>query len=74
MTTYLWEKIDGPGVVTFIDETSLTTDVSFSDSGVYVLRLTVDYNGVVSYDEIVIYVLNMCEVPGDNPVLVEQNN
>lgn len=40
--TYLWTKEWGPGTATFDDDTSPTTDVTFSVAGIYGLRLTVD--------------------------------
>lgn len=39
--TVLWSKVSGPGTVTFSAATSLTTGVSFSLAGTYVLKLTV---------------------------------
>ncbi|MCJ8307326.1 MAG: VCBS repeat-containing protein [Nitrosopumilus sp.] len=39
--TYLWSQQSGPGTTTFVDATSLVTDVSFSDYGQYVLKLSV---------------------------------
>lgn len=73
MFTYLWAKVSGPGDVTFVDATSLTTDASFSLPGVYVLSLTVTGGLTVGIDYVVIYVLNMCDVPGTNPTITEQN-
>lgn len=52
----IWTKISGPGTVTFADPNSLTTSVSFSLAGTYVLRLTSN-NGVnSSYDEMTVTV------------------
>ena len=38
--TTLWHKVDGPGDVTFEDDSALETAVAFSSSGTYVLGLT----------------------------------
>jgi len=38
--TLMWEKISGPGVVTFADPAALKTTASFSIPGIYVLELT----------------------------------
>jgi cytoskeletal protein CcmA (bactofilin family) len=38
--TYAWIKISGPGNATFAEATALSTTVTFSESGTYVLRLT----------------------------------
>lgn len=35
----VWSKVSGPGTVTFDDDTALSTNASFSQSGVYVLKL-----------------------------------
>jgi len=54
--TNIWTKISGAGTVTFTDANSLTTTVSFSTAGTYVLRLTSN-NGVnSSYDEMTVTV------------------
>jgi hypothetical protein len=47
-----WTKLSGPGAVTFADETEVDTDVSFSDAGLYVLRLTADDSDLQSSDDI----------------------
>jgi hypothetical protein len=41
---YAWNTVSGPGIVTFGDPFSPTSDASFSAAGTYVLRLTV-YDG-----------------------------
>ncbi|RMF63705.1 MAG: hypothetical protein D6742_16795, partial [Cyanobacteria bacterium J069] len=40
--TTRWEKVSGPGTVTFVNAAALTTSASFSKSGVYLLRLTAE--------------------------------
>lgn len=52
----IWTKISGAGTVTFANANSLTTSVSFSSAGTYVLRLTSN-NGVnSSFDEMTVTV------------------
>ncbi|MGA7937386.1 MAG: LamG-like jellyroll fold domain-containing protein, partial [Kovacikia sp.] len=38
--TFQWEKVSGPGTVTFANDTSSYTTARFSQSGTYVLRFT----------------------------------
>jgi len=52
-----WSKISGPGTVSFADETALETTATFSEGGVYVLRLTADDGEVLTADEVVITVI-----------------
>lgn len=52
--TLTWSKVSGPGVATFGDPHADTTTVSFSASGIYVLRLTADDGQLVSEDEVTI--------------------
>ena len=47
-----WEKISGPGIVAFRHPELLSTEVLFSETGVYVLRLTADDSELSSYDEV----------------------
>lgn len=60
--TYLWEKVSGPGSVTFDDDTDPTTDATFSLKGVYVLRLTADDGDLSDSDEVTITVSNSAPV------------
>jgi len=54
--TNIWTKTSGPGTVVFANQNSLTTTVSFSAPGTYVLRLTSN-NGVnSSFDEMTVTV------------------
>ena len=39
--TYLWEKISGPGAITFSASTNATTNISASADGNYIIRATV---------------------------------
>ncbi|MBT8037962.1 MAG: M6 family metalloprotease domain-containing protein, partial [Verrucomicrobiae bacterium] len=57
--TYSWSDTGtgtGTGIVTFADVNDLNSDVSFSGSGTYILRLTVDDGHSPVYEEVVITV------------------
>jgi hypothetical protein len=51
-----WEKVSGPGVVSFGDAGSVVTSVGFSVSGVYVLRLSADDGELVGSDDVTVTV------------------
>lgn len=63
--TYLWSMVSGPGIATFVDNTSLTTAVSFDTIGTYVLRLTVSDGELFDDDDVEIVVTLMSTVPPD---------
>ncbi len=52
--TLLWEAVSGPGTVTFGDPNAEDTTASFTEPGVYVLRLTGDDGELQSSDEVTI--------------------
>lgn len=52
----VWTKISGPGNVTIVDPANLTSGVSFSAPGTYVLRLTGDDTQFTAQDEVSITV------------------
>jgi hypothetical protein len=54
--TVTWSKVSGLGSVTFDDSSALQTTVSFSEPGVYVLRLTADDGALTASDEVTITV------------------
>lgn len=54
--TSLWTQISGPGTASFTDPTSPTTDVTFSASGEYVLRLTADDSELQGSDDVLVTV------------------
>ena len=54
--TNIWTKTSGPGTVVFTDPNSLTTTVSFSAAGTYVLRLTSNNGQNSSFDEMTVTV------------------
>lgn len=70
--TYLWSMVSGPGVATFVDNTSLTTAVSFDTIGTYVLRLTVSDSELFDDDDVQIVVTLMPTVPPDSGLIVGQ--
>lgn len=51
-----WSAVSRPGVVSFADATAAVTTASFSETGVYVLRLTADDGDLMSSDEITVTV------------------
>ena len=62
--TNTWSQISGPGVVTFGDPHALNTTASFSQAGIYVLRLTADDGELSPSDEVTVTVV-------DNGITVE---
>jgi RHS repeat-associated protein len=50
--TYLWTKISGPGNVSFSSPTALTTTATFSEAGVYILRLTASDSELSGTDDV----------------------
>jgi hypothetical protein len=54
--TTTWSKVSGPGDVTFDDTSALSTTVSFSGLGSYVLRLTADDGELTSSDDMTVTV------------------
>jgi len=55
--TNTWSQVSGPGTATFTDLHSLTTTVSFSAAGTYVLRLTGDDSALQASDDVTVTVL-----------------
>jgi hypothetical protein len=54
--TVLWQKLSGPGSVSFTAPTSTTTSAEFSTDGSYQLRLIADDGHVKTFDDISILV------------------
>jgi regulation of enolase protein 1 (concanavalin A-like superfamily) len=54
--TYSWRKISGPGTVTFAGTSTSDTIATFSQAGVYVLRLTANDSKLAGTDDITITV------------------
>lgn len=51
-TTASWTKVSGPGTVTFANSTSVSTTVTFSALGTYVLRLTGSDSVLTASDDV----------------------
>ncbi len=66
--TYAWSKVSGPGTITFGNATALTTSASFSQSGVYVVRLTANDSELSGTGDATITVYN-----SNNQAPVAQN-
>jgi hypothetical protein len=69
MVTTTWSLVSGPGVVTFGDATTMDTTASFSEAGVYVLRLSADDGELTTSDEVTVTVNP--EVPPNKPPQVD---
>lgn len=54
--TSTWTQQSGPGTATFADPASPSTTATFSDVGIYVLRLTADDSELQSFDEVTVTV------------------
>lgn len=54
--TATWSQTSGPGAVTFGSENAVDTSASFSQAGVYVLRLTAHDGELTNWDEIAVTV------------------
>jgi hypothetical protein len=81
VASYLWEKVSGPGTVTFGTATAEDTTVSASEDGTYVIRLTVTDNaGNSTYDEFELNwdttsptISNISSVPNANSAVASWN-
>lgn len=56
VVTTAWSKVSGPGAVTFDTPSSATTTVSFSDAGIYILRLTANDGDLSTSDDMTVVV------------------
>lgn len=54
--SYAWSKVSGPGSVTFANPQAAVTSASFSETGAYTLRLTVNDSQLSGTDDVVITV------------------
>ncbi len=50
--SYSWDKISGPGNVSFFNPHAPGTQVSISDTGTYILRLTVSDGELTGFDDV----------------------
>ncbi|NCC50259.1 MAG: PKD domain-containing protein [Spartobacteria bacterium] len=55
--TYAWRQVSGPGTVSFNPGGAQDTTASFSEHGIYVLRLSADDTEDIGFDEVTIEVL-----------------
>jgi hypothetical protein len=51
-----WSKVSGPGAALFADGNALSTTVTFTQSGLYVLQLAADDGAVIAVDSVTITV------------------
>ena len=56
--TTTWSQVNGVGTVTFADDSAVDTTASFSEAGVYTLRLTANDGELENDDDVVITVTN----------------
>lgn len=63
--TVTWSKVSGPGSVAFTPTNQLTTTVTFTAFGVYVLRLTANDGALSAFDEVTVTVA----APNQPPVV-----
>jgi hypothetical protein len=54
--TTLWSRVSGPGNAVFVDASAVDTTVSFTSSGLHVLRLTADDGAASTSDDVAIAV------------------
>jgi hypothetical protein len=54
--TTTWSPVSGPGTATFTQPSSLSTTVSFSEVGTYILRLTADDGPLETSDDLTVTV------------------
>jgi hypothetical protein len=72
--TTTWTQVSGPGTATFADPSSMTTDVSFSDAGLYVLRLTADDGELQDTDDVTVAVAEPGSTIVRRPVAVGKDD
>lgn len=56
-TSMLWEQISGPGTITFFNPNIVATSWTADLPGIYVVRLTKEDNGCITFDEATIELL-----------------
>ncbi len=71
--TSKWSVFDGPGNVVFGDSNKPVTSATFSAVGDYTLRLTATENGVDTYNDVVISVVDNPVKPAGVPINATQN-
>jgi hypothetical protein len=63
LLNYVWTQVSGPGTTTFSAPAALSTTISFSAAGTYVLRLTADDGDLQASDELTVTVEAQVIVP-----------
>ncbi len=63
-----WTYAGGPGIVTFDDDSSASTNAHFSAAGVYLLVLTADDGNIIVSDQVQITVLSAGSATSCNPI------
>ncbi len=61
--TTTWSRVSGPGTVFFVDAHAVDTTASFSEAGIYVLRLTADDGELAGSDQVTIILIEPVMVP-----------
>ena len=64
--TTTWSRVSGPGTVTFGNVNALSTTVSFSAAGTYVLRLTASDTALSTSDDVTVTVSPTNQAPSAN--------
>lgn len=62
----MWNKVSGPGNVIFTDPMQAATTATFSQTGIYVLRLTASDTVLTAMDEMTVTVTNTNQAPTVN--------
>lgn len=62
-TSILWEQISGPGTITFVNPNVVATQWTADLSGTYVVRLTKELNGCITFEEVTIELLPTSPAP-----------
>ena len=71
--TYSWTKVSGPGNVNFTASTKLSTGVTFTKQGSYVLKLTADDGPLANSDTVTVTVTEPDFFDDDNGHLFEND-
>ena len=69
--TSRWNKLSGPGTVTFDNVNAVDTTASFSVDGSYMLRLTADDGELTAYDDVAVTVNNQANPNGPDLIVSE---
>lgn len=61
--TYVWTKVSGPGTVNFSSPAALVTTATFSEAGVYILRLTANDTELTGSDDVRVTLVGTNKAP-----------